>query len=99
MYFHLLSRVSHNLVEANSRLSYHLEGVELLLDLLSKHRGEPVAGRNLTTSVVFSAGPCIVKDEPRGEGGVPPRSALGCAGSALGILAKSESGHEVVLIA
>ena len=41
--------------------TYHLEGVELFLDLLCKHRGKPVAGCDVSPTVVVLRRPCIVK--------------------------------------
>jgi hypothetical protein len=32
--------------------AYHLEGVELLLDLLGKHRGQPIASSNFTPTII-----------------------------------------------
>jgi hypothetical protein len=52
--FHLLNMVlaifaCHMMVG----LAYHFERVELLLDLLRKHRGEPVASRDISSAVVI----------------------------------------------
>lgn len=45
----------------------HFERIELLLDLLSKHGCQPVAGGNLSASVILAAGPSIVKLYSRTE--------------------------------
>ncbi len=50
--------------------TYHLEGVELLFDLLSKHRRQAVAGCNLTPTVILSTRPGVVELDSRAEGSI-----------------------------
>ena len=51
--------------------AYHFESVKLLLDLLCKHRSEPVAGSDLSSSIILRARPGIVELDARTEGDVP----------------------------
>jgi hypothetical protein len=51
-------------------VSYHFEGVELFLDLLCKHRREPVAGCNVSSAVIVLRRPRIVELNTRAEGNV-----------------------------
>lgn len=48
-------------------LHFHLEGVELFFDLLSKHWSQAVACCNFTPTVVLAARPGIVELDPRTE--------------------------------
>ena len=57
---------------------YHLKRIQLLFDLLSEHWGQTIAGGNFASSVVFAAGPCVVKVDTRTERYV---SANGPSGS------------------
>ena len=59
--FHFLSE---RLVDAPVSvfgITYHLERVELLFDLLSKHRSQTIASGYLTTTIVFSTWPRIME--------------------------------------
>ena len=78
-------------------MTYHLESIELLLDLLGKHWREAVAGGNLSSSVVFSTGPGIVELDPGAECSISLHSALWSRGYALGISLESQGGHEIIL--
>lgn len=79
--------------------TYHLERVQLLLDLLCEHRGEPVACGSFSTSVVLLTRPRVVEDDARRERRVAPRSARRSAGTALSLLPKPQSADEVVFVA
>ena len=81
-----------------SRAAYHLERVELFLDLLRKHRRETVAGRNLAPSVVLLAWPCVVEDDARRERRVS-LPALWRSRGALCVLSETKGRHEVVFVA
>lgn len=48
-------------------MTHHLEVVQLLLNLLSKERSQTVARRDVSTSIIFAAGPGIVELYPRAE--------------------------------
>jgi len=48
-------------------LHFHLEGVELLFDLLSQHWSQSIARSNLTSSIVFPTRPGIVELDTRTE--------------------------------
>lgn len=52
------------------KITYHLEGVELLFDLLSKHGRQAVAGCNLASAIILSTGPGIVELDSRAECGI-----------------------------
>ena len=75
------AHVSHLTASANV-VAHHLQGVEFFLDLLSQHRRQAVAGRNLTTSVVFPTWPGVMKLESGAERYVSNKG-LGCHGVAL----------------
>lgn len=80
--------------------TYHLEAVQFLLDLLSQHGRETVASGDFSTSVIFLRWPCIVKYNARTKRSIAfADNSLGCSRSTLCILAKSQCGHEVVLVA
>ena len=49
---------------------YHLESIQLFLNLLCKHGCQTVAGSNLSSSVILSAGPGVVKLNTRTERGI-----------------------------
>ena len=42
-------------------MTYHLEGVELLLDLLRQHRGQPIACGDIAPTVVLRGSPDVVE--------------------------------------
>lgn len=73
----VLARVSNR----GKQIAHHLERVQLLLDLLRKHRSEPVASGNLPTAVVVRSGPCVVELETRAERDITTRP-VGRAGQA-----------------
>jgi hypothetical protein len=62
--------------------TYHLERVELLLDLLCKDGSESVASSNLSTSIVVRSRPSIVELDARAE--ADPDRALRGRGQAPG---------------
>ena len=76
--------------------AYHFECVQLLLDLLSEHRCETVAGGYFSTSVIFHACPSVMELYPRTEAYIASNAAR-CTGYALRVTA-CELGdrHEVV---
>lgn len=47
--------------------THHLKVIDLLPNLLSKQRGETVASRNLSTSIVLAARPCFMELNARTE--------------------------------
>ena len=65
-----------------SAKTYHLEGVELFLDLLCEHRSQPVARSNLSTSVVIGRRPRIVELDARAK--ADSNGPLRCAWQASG---------------
>ena len=77
--------------------TYHLEAVELLLDLLSEHRSQAITSSNLSTSVILPTRPRVVKPNLRTETYVTsqapwsPRHALRTG------ICKPCDGHEVVI--
>lgn len=79
--------------------TYHLEIVQFLLDLLSEHGCQAVAGRQLGPTVILLPGPCVVKHQSRAERSVPLRLSRGRARCTLRVLTEPESRHEVVLVA
>jgi hypothetical protein len=74
--------------------AYHLEGIELLLDLLCQQGSQSIAGGDFTTTIILLARPSIMENEARRE----CRVALGrwSVGGALAVLSKSQSRHEIV---
>lgn len=98
MNFHFLHIVlADDVLSLHKRQSYHLEGVELLLDLLRKQRSQSIARGNFTAAVVLLARPGVMKDYARRE----CRIALGRwgVGGALAVLSESQSRHEIVFTA
>lgn len=99
MHFHFLFNICQLSIHPSSSLStYHFEIVELLLDLLSQHGCEPVAGRDLSTPIVLLARPSIVEHDSGGESGVPLGTAVGRAGVALRVMSKPQSANKVVFV-
>lgn len=74
---------------------YHLESVQLLLDLLCKHWGKAVAGSNLSSTVVFSTRPGIMELNPLAECSIS--FGLRCCWDALGVALEPQGRHKVVL--
>jgi hypothetical protein len=66
--------------------AYHLEGVQLLLDLLRKHGGQSVAGSNLTATIVLLTRPSIVEDDTGRESSVTLGRSVGSVWCALAVL-------------
>ena len=75
MDFHLLYFMSVITWNCRESRAYHLESIQLLLDLLSKHGCETVAGGNFSASVVFHTRPSIMKLNPRTEAYVASKAA------------------------
>jgi hypothetical protein len=99
---HLLSRPVSDLgaTTLNSqKCTYHLEGVQLLLDLLSQHRCQAVARSNLAPTVILLTRPRLKKDNPGTKSRIALHASLGGSGAALGVLAKSEGCEKVILAA
>lgn len=72
MHLHFLQTVSKQFpMDPASVSAYHLEIVQLLLNLLSKQRSQAVTSCDLAASVVFAAGPCLVKLNARTKHNVP----------------------------
>ena len=86
----LLYRVSKFAGREPNQQTYHLESIELLLDLLGKHWCETIAGSNLSSSVVLSARPGIVELDTRAECGTSLHSALWSRRYALGVSLESQ---------
>lgn len=83
-----------------SRVAYHLEVVDFLLDLLSKHWGEAIARRNLSSTIVLTAWPCLVELDPRTECGITlDSSTLRSSWHTLGVSSETQGRHEVVFTA
>jgi hypothetical protein len=80
VYLHFLLPVSDLRRNYPNVLAYHLEGVELFLDLLGEHGCEPIAGGDIPTAIVLRAGPSIVELNPRAKANVP--GTLRCTGKA-----------------
>ncbi len=97
MHFHFLRGVRYN--ESKDWIefqTYHLEGIELLLDLLSKHWRQAIAGRNLASSIVFAARPCIMELNPWTKCGIAFGSTRRCIWNALRVPPEFQSRHEIV---
>jgi hypothetical protein len=98
VYFHFLSsRISKLVKKVEKHQTYHLESVELLLDLLGKHWCKAIAGCNLTSSVVFSTRPGIMELNSRAERSISLHSALWSGRYALGVALEPQRRHEVIL--
>lgn len=54
-------RILVNVTIKLGELTYHLERVEFLFDLLSKHRRQTIACGYFTTSIVFTTGPSVME--------------------------------------
>lgn len=80
------------------RAAHHLEGVQLLLDLLSQHRRQAVARSNFAATVVLLARPRLEEDNSGAKGGISLRP-LGCDGCAFSVLAEPESRHKIIFAA
>jgi hypothetical protein len=79
---HLLQSMLAVCIRLLERTTHHLEGVELLLDLLCKDGSESVASSNLTPSIVVRSRPSIVELDARAE--ADPDRALRGRGQAPG---------------
>jgi len=49
-------------------LTYHLEGIQLLLDLLCQNGRQAIAGSNVTSAIILRAAPGVVELNTRREG-------------------------------
>jgi hypothetical protein len=67
----------------NRQVTYHLEGIEFFLNLLRQHRCEPIAGRNISSTVVVLRRPGIVELYTWAECDVS-FATLWCAGETSG---------------
>lgn len=94
--FHLLEDINNNQVESDC-LTNHFEVVELLLDLLSKKRSQPVACSNLSASVVLATRPCLVELDPRAEDETFRGHGLRSDGCTLRFSTVQSSLREIVL--
>ena len=54
----------------NVKNTYHLESIQLLLDLLSEEGGQAIARCNLTSSVILARWPGVMKLYARAEADV-----------------------------
>lgn len=68
------AHISLPLTQGRLQEAYHLESVQLLLDLLSKQWCQTVTGGYISPSVVFRGTPHIVKLYPRTEADVSSKS-------------------------
>lgn len=93
----LLEKVGVNL-RVFVNFHFHLEGVELFLDLLGQHGRQAVAGSDLTPTVVLAARPGVVEHDPGAKGCVALMS-LWSPWSTLSVLTEPQSRHKVVFIA
>lgn len=78
--------------------TYHLEGVQLLFDLLSEHRCQPVAGCNLSSTIILSARPGIMKLNSWAEANVPGSEASRRTWYTLGFAARKLCQGKKVII-
>ena len=77
---------------------YHLERVQLFLDLLRKHWCQPIAGGNLSTTVIICAWPRIMELNARTETDVARcKTAWGPRNAFRIRSGESRHRHEVVL--
>ena len=67
--------------------AYHLEGVQLLLDLLRQHRRQPITSRNLAPPIIKVASIRVVKLNAGAEGNVTGCVAAWSAWGTFGIRA------------
>lgn len=74
--------------------AYHLEAVQLLFNLLSKHWRESVACCNLSSAVIFSTCPSLIELQMRAEAYVASNDApRGAYFFSTGILGER---HEII---
>ena len=66
-------------------ITYHLESIQLLLDLLSKEGRQAVARSNFASSIILGWWPGVVELYTRAEADVPGREAPRRAWQALRI--------------
>jgi hypothetical protein len=97
MYLHFLRSVSESQFDKELLGVYHLEGVEFLLDLLSKHWRQTVARCDLAPSIIFAAWPSIVELNAGTEGSITFGSTRWSIRDTLRVAAEFQSRHEVVL--
>lgn len=76
--------------------TYHLESVQLLLDLLSKEGRQAIARRNLTSSIVLSWWPSVVELYARAEADIASCKTPRRAGQASRItIAEVRQGQKI----
>jgi len=77
---------------------YHLECVQLLLDLLGQQGRKAVARGDLAAPVVFATGPGIVEGDARAEANIELRVRAGGCGSTVGVDIELRRCHEVIIL-
>jgi hypothetical protein len=82
---HLLCAVSTNSIPHYPGEPYHLERVQLLLDLLRQKRSQPITSGNLTTAVVFAARPSVMEGDTRAKADVVFGSRARRSGCTVGV--------------
>lgn len=75
----------------------HLEGVQLLFDLLGKHRRQAIAGSNLAASVIFSTWPRVVELNTRAKCSVALETAMRGTWNTLGVSSEPQGRHKIIL--
>lgn len=78
--------------------TYHLEGVELFLDLLREHWCQSVARCQFRPTIIFLTMPGVVENDSGAERRISLALPRGRARGALGILTQAESSHEIVFV-
>lgn len=78
--------------------TYHLECVQLFLNLLGQQGRKAVARGNLAAPVVFATGPGIVEGDARAEADVELGAGAGGCGSTVGVDIKPRGRHEVIFL-
>ena len=96
MNFHfLLSSVSVIILAVWLCKTYHLEAVQLLLDLLSQHGRQAVASGNLSAAVILLGRPGIMEDDAGRKGSVSLAGRRGTR-TALAVGSQAQGIHEVI---
>jgi len=78
--------------------TYHLECIQLLLDLLGQQGRKTVARGYLAAPVVFATGPGVVEGDARAEADVELRAGAWGCGSTVGIDIQLRGHHEVIIL-
>ena len=83
--------------QTTSKTAYHLEAIQLLLNLLCQHRCQPITSSDLASSIIKVARISVMKLDPWTKRDVPRCVTAWCSGSTLPIRAsKSCQRHEVI---